>query len=169
LAMPMLALPGHRRWHSHLELRTSVDLAKWSTPEVVVAPGRDWMQDPHCGVSVSNPCLLETEGSFRLYFSASLVYVEDCGFCEPRYIAVASSQRIGGPYEVAERPIVDPADDDHPGVIGAGAMKVTALEDGYVGLQNKIYRGEDGRSHSALFLLTSEDGLSWRRAETART
>ncbi len=164
LAMPMLALPGHRRWRSHLELRTSFDLGKWSPAEVLVTPERAWMQDPYCGVSVSNPCLLEADGSYRLYFSASLAYVEDCGFCEPRYIAVATSKRVGGPYQVAERPIIDPVGDDHPGVIGAGAMKVVELEDGYVGLQNKIYRGEDGQSHSALFLLTSEDGLSWKRS-----
>ena len=165
LAMPLLALPGHRRWHSHLELCTSTDLANWSAPEVVVAPDRGWMEDAYCGASVSNPCLLETGGAFRLYFSASLAYVEDCGFCEPRYIAVASSQNVAGPFEVADRPIIDPADDDHPGVIGAGAMKVIELEDGYVGLQNKIYRGEDGRSHSAIFLLTSEDGFAWKRGE----
>lgn len=161
LAMPLLALPGHRRWQSHLELRTSADLRKWSAPEVIVAPHREWMEDSYCGVSVSNPCLLEIGESFRLYFSASLAYVEDCGFCEPRYIAVASSREVAGPYEVADRPIVDPSDDDHPGVIGAGAIKVIELEDGYVGLQNKIYRGEDGRSHSAIFLLTSAEGLSW--------
>jgi hypothetical protein len=43
-------------------------------------------------------------------------------------------------------------------------MKVMALDDGWIGLQNKIYRSPSGESRSAIFLLRSDDGFSWRPA-----
>lgn len=164
LAMPLQILPGYRKWKSHIELRRSDDLKSWDDPVTVIGPERDWMADAALGESVSNPCLLEVAGSYRLYFSASLSYVEDCGFNEPRYIALATSANLTGPYVIPDEPIIDPDDDDRPGVIGAGSMKVIALEDGYVALQNMIYADPDGRSRSALFLLTSPDGIDWRAA-----
>lgn len=164
LAMPLQILPGRRRWKSRIELRASADLTHWNDPVTVVRPEREWMVDAALGASVSNPCLLEADGWYRLYFSASLAYVEDCGFSEPRYIAVATSPSLTGPYETSDQPIIDPDNDDRPGVIGAGSMKVIALDDGYVALQNMIYADAEGRSRSALFLLASSDGTHWRRA-----
>jgi hypothetical protein len=104
-----------------------------------------------------------TEG-WRLYFSASLVWVPDCGFCEPRYIACALGGSPSGPFRLEPAPIVDPDTDPLPGVLGAGSMKVMALDDGWIGLQNKIYRSPSGESRSAIFLLRSDDGFSWRPA-----
>ena len=43
-------------------------------------------------------------------------------------------------------------------------MKIFRMDDGYVGLQNKIYRDRDARSRSAIFVLISADGVSWRPA-----
>lgn len=157
-------LPKPPRWDSRIEFRTSSDLRSWSEPRKAVLAERDWMRHPLLGSSVSNPCLVESGGKSRLYFSASLSYVPDCGFSEPRYIGAAEADSPDGPFAVHPEPLIDPKDDRLPGVLGAGAMKVLPLEDGFVGLQNKIYRDPAGKSRSALFLLRSEDGLRWKHA-----
>lgn len=168
LALPLTALPIRRPWRSRISLARSADLARWSEPSVLVEPLLPWTRERSRGESVSNPCLVEdwTDG-WRLYYSASLVWVEDCGFCEPRYIALARGASPVGPFAPEAKPVIDPAKDKTPGVLGAGAIKVLAMEDGYAGLQNKIYSGADGRSHSAIFLLRSEDGISWLPAREA--
>ncbi len=171
LALPLTALPGRRKWRSKIVLTRSGDLAKWSPPATVARPELPWMGDPELGASVSNPCLTRppsgspaSAGGWRLYYSASLAWIPDCGFCEPRYLAAADGPSPAGPFTPRPRPISDPADDSLPGVLGAGSIKVLSLEDGFIGLQNKIYRDPRGRSRSAIFLLRSEDGLAWRPA-----
>ncbi|MCE1196962.1 hypothetical protein LWX53_10760, partial [bacterium] len=167
LALPLTALPGRRRWRSEIVLSRSADLALWSPTETVARPDLPWMRDAELGASVSNPCLVRAPGSaggWRLYYSASLAWIPDCGFCEPRHLAAAESLSPSGPFEPHLRPISDPADDPLPGVLGAGSIKVLHFDDGWAGLQNKIYRDPAGRSRSAIFLLRSEDGLAWRPA-----
>jgi hypothetical protein len=88
--------------------------------------------------------------SARLGFPRTLV--------EPRFIGLATSGSPDGPFTVAPSPIIDPADDPLPGVLGAGSMKVLRADDGFLALQNKIYRDRTGTSRSALFLLRSADG-----------
>ena len=56
----------------------------------MVRPRLPWAQDRRLGNSVSNPCLIEGSESWRLYYSASLVWLDDSGFCEPRYIAMVA-------------------------------------------------------------------------------
>ena len=164
-ALPLTALPGRRKWRSEIVLSRSGDLARWSRPETVARPELPWMEDAELGASVSNPCLVRAPaGGWRLYYSASLAWIPDCGFCEPRYLAAADAPSPAGPFKPRPRPIADPADDTLPGVLGAGSIKVLPLEDGFVGLQNKIYRDPARCSRSAIFLLRSEDGLAWRPA-----
>ena len=46
-------------------------------------------------------------------------------------------------------------------------MKVIRLDDGWLGLQNRIYRDsghEGGHSRSAIFLVRSDDGMTWQAA-----
>ncbi len=164
-ALPLTALPFRRRWHSRLALSVSQNLATWTQPRTVLSPDLPWMRDAKLGDSVSNPCLAgDKAGNWRLYYSASLAFIPDCGFCEPRYIGVAEGSDPSGPFTAASPPLIDPATDPMQGVLGAGSLKAIPLEDGWIGLQNKIYRGPDGRSRSAIFLLRSEDGLAWRPA-----
>lgn len=163
-AVPAQILPRPPRWNSRLELHSSVDLTRWTTDGALIANEPDWTADDVLGKSVSNPCLVSLAGSYRLYFSASLSYVPDCGFAEPRYIGAAEGPSPTGPFVALPDPIIDPQNDPLPGVLGAGAMKVLPMDDGYVGLQNKIYRDGRGNSRSALFILRSEAGLAWRQA-----
>lgn len=167
LALPLTALPLKRKWRSWIALSRSQDLGRWSRPSVLLEADRPWTMDPALGSAVSNPCLVEAgAGNWRLYHSASLAWIDDCGFTEPRYIGLATASSPEGPFSSGENPLLDPANDPAPGALGAGSMKVLAFEDGYIALQNKIYRDSGGRSRSAIFLLRSEDGLLWRSARS---
>jgi len=164
-ALALTALPGRRKWRSHIALSKSADLKSWSRPSIAARAGLPWMRDPDLGESVSNPCLVQDqEGQWRLYHSASLSWIEDCGFCEPRYIACATGPSPSGPFLSLPEPLIDPARDPMPGVLGSGSLKAVQLADGWIGLQNKIYRDREGRSRSAIFLLSSPDGLAWNLA-----
>jgi predicted GH43/DUF377 family glycosyl hydrolase len=46
-------------------------------------------------------------------------------------------------------------------------MKVLRADDGFLALQNKIFRDRTGTSRSALFLLRSADGTRWESAMPA--
>jgi hypothetical protein len=107
---------------------------------------------------------VEASSEWRLYFSASLAWIPDCGFCEPRCVGVARGKTPAGPFEPVPRPLLDPASDPVPGSLGAGSIKPFRLDDGWIALQNKIFRDSSGRSRSALFVLRSGDGLSWTEA-----
>jgi hypothetical protein len=167
-ALPLTVLPKRPLWASHLEVRSSPDLRRWSAPTVLLRPDLPWTKDGKWGDSVSNPCLAQTLDGYRLYYSAGLAHVPDCGFEEPRYLAAAQAERSAGPagpFVPRPAPIVYPADDPLSGVIGAGSLKAVKLDDGWLGLQNKIYTDGSGLSRSALFVLGSADGLAWKPAK----
>lgn len=163
-------LPKPPRWASQLKLITSKDLIHWTSEKELIPDEPEWSDAGEKGKSMSNPCIIplkqeSTESdSYRLYFSASLSYIPDCGFCEPRYIGAADSLSPEGPFTPLPRPVIDPRDDSLPGVLGAGCIKVLSMEDGFIGLQNKIYQDEKGDSRSALFMLKSKDGVEWSSA-----
>src|SRR5262249_28717550 len=61
--------------------------------------------------------------------------------------------------------VLSPRPDDARSNLGAGAMKVLRLDDGFVGLQNGIALDRaTRRSRSALSVRISTDGLTWRWA-----
>jgi hypothetical protein len=163
LALPMTVLPVRPRWRSRLAASTSRDLALWSRRENLLEPDLDWMRDARLGDSLSNPCLVQAgPGDWRLYFSASLVWLPDCGFCEPRYIGMARAPSPLGPFVPEALPLIDPSIQVGGAELGAGSMKVLTLDDGYIGLQNRIYRDAAGSSRSAIFILRSGDGKAWQ-------
>jgi hypothetical protein len=99
-----------------------------------------------------------------LYYSASLVRVPDCGFNEPLHVGVARADGLDGPWHALPQPVLSPRGDDPRCNLGAGAIKVLRLDDGFVGLQNGIALDATGASRSAISVLTSIDGLAWRYA-----
>ncbi|RJP35676.1 MAG: glycosyl hydrolase family 43 [Actinobacteria bacterium] len=146
---------------SRIEARTSRDLVAWSKPSVVLEPTLDWHREG-CRGAVSNACVVAEDDGYRLYYSAGLVYLRDCRFSEPKYIGVASSPDLLGPYRTAPEPVLQPAAGDVYANMGAGAIKVVKVSDGYAGFQNGIY-WDAGKAHtrSAIRLVTSHDGLAW--------
>ena len=145
-------------WSSHVEAQTSSDLWTWSAPRVLLRPTLAWHVRGRSR-AVGNPCLVRLADRWRLYYSAGLVRLDDCGFDEPAHVGVAEAPTALGPYTPLPTPILSPSADDPFANLGAGALKVVRATDGFLGLQNGIYRDDAGRTRSAVRLLTSPDGL----------
>lgn len=147
---------------SQIEARHSKDLYSWSEPEVVLRPTLSWQKEGCRYGAVSNPSLVEEEGDFRLYYSAGLIHMKDCRFSEPKYIGVATYGDIIGEYQAAPEPLIQPSAMDPYCNMGAGAVKVLRVGNGYVGFQNGIY-WDTGTGHcsSAIRMITSLDGYTW--------
>ena len=147
------------KWKSEIYVVESTDLLSWSAPKPVITNTRDF-ENSERGMSISNPFLLRENGVNRLYYSCGLTFINDCGFCEPTYISYAESESIAGGYVSAEKPLISP-DKNNPYLnLCSGCLKVYKLSDGYIGIQNGLYE-KDGKSHSAIILLTSPDGLKF--------
>ncbi|MBR3818000.1 MAG: glycosyl hydrolase family 43 [Clostridia bacterium] len=147
------------KWKSEIYVIESTDLINWSEPKPVITNTRDFERSER-GMSISNPFLLRENGINRLYYSCGLTFIKDCGFCEPTYINYAESEKIADGYVSAEKPIISP-DKNNPYLnLCSGCLKVYKLADGYIGIQNGLYE-RNGKSHSAIILLTSADGLSF--------
>jgi len=142
--------------------RSSTDLLSWSEPITVLEPQFAWEGK---GLHTNgNPCLVRHGGRYRLYFSASWVFLPDCLFLEPLYIGVAEADTIEGPYIKRPEPLIGPSSDPAFRNMGAGSMKVLPPEDGgpWYAFNNGIYRDAGGRSRSEIHLLRSDDGYDWR-------
>ena len=152
-----------RKWHSEIAMMQSADLRKWTNPTTLIKPELDW----HAGdghKSVSNPCLIKHGNDYCLYYSASLVYIDDCGFNEPDSIGLAKSTSITGPYELLKEPIIEVNKKDPWCNLSCGSIKVLGCEDGFVAFENGIYWDEQKKqSGSAIIILKSGDGTKWER------
>ena len=147
------------KWKSEIYVVESTDLLNWSEPAPVITNTRDY-ENSDRGMSISNPYLLQENGVNRLYYSCGLTYIKDCGFCEPTHISYAESKDVAKNYVSAEKPLISPDKNDPDLNLCSGCLKVYKLKDGYIGIQNGIYE-KDGKSHSAIILLTSADGLKF--------
>ncbi len=147
------------RWKSEIYVTESSDLKNWSEPKPVITNTREYEKSDR-GISISNPYLLRENGINRLYYSCGLTYIKDCGFCEPTHISYAESKNLTDGYVSAEKPIISPDKNDPYLNLCSGCLKVYKLSDGYIGIQNGIYEKDD-KSHSAIILLTSDDGLKF--------
>ena len=152
-------LPIGVPWHSRIESRRSDDLVHWGSPTTLLAPSLPWHLNGR-SQSVSNPCLVPLpEGGWRLYYSAGLTHLPDCGFDEPTYIGVAHGPGPDGPFEPERQPLRGPG--DGPASLCAGALKVVRVADGWVGFQNAI-TWDGQHSGSEIWVLGSDDGLGWQ-------
>ncbi|MBO5858865.1 MAG: glycosyl hydrolase family 43 [Clostridia bacterium] len=163
LIMNALNVINVAKWNSEIYVTESTDLKEWSTPTPVITNTRDYEKSER-GTSISNPYLLQENGVNRLYYSCGLTYIKDCGFCEPTYISYATSNRIADGYLSAQKPIISPDKTDPYLNLCSGCLKVYRMSDGYIGIQNGLYE-KDGKSHSAIILLTSDDGLNFKFAK----
>lgn len=148
------------KWESDIYAVTSKDLTHFSKPAPVLTVDKTYERTEKKGHSLSNPFLLGEEGGYRLYYSAGLTYIEDCGFSEPTYICLAESAEPLRGYVKYPAPIIYPDEQSRFFNLCCGCLKVYKLKDGYAGVQNGIYR-EDGKSKSAIQLLYSSDGVKF--------
>lgn len=149
---------------SHVAARSSSDLWRWSKPSKVLAPSLPWEVN-RVTRNAGNPCVVRTGDGYRMYYSANVVFHRDLGFCEPRHIGVASAGDISGPYRKSPEPMIPMDESDPWRNRGAGAIKVVYDEAKrlYYGFNNGIYLDEEGRTRSAIMLMSSPDGLAWEQ------
>lgn len=154
----LLSLVG-AKWKSEIYCVTSKNLKDWSNPFLVIGKTRDY-EEYKKGFAISNPFLLDTESGYRMYYSCGQTFIKDCGFCEPTHISFAESENITDGYISMEKPIISP-DKNIPYLnLCSGCLKVYKLKDCYIGLQNGLFE-ENGKSHSAIMLLKSDDGVNF--------
>lgn len=147
------------KWKSEIYCTESKDLSSWSEPYLVIENTRDFEKDDR-GTAISNPFLIEKDGKYRLYYSCGQTFIIDCGFSEPTHISFAESAEINRGYISRTAPIISP-DKSIPYLnLCSGCLKVYKLKDCYIGLQNGLFE-ENGKSHSAIMLLKSDDGESF--------
>lgn len=141
-------------------LRWSRDLERWSEEHVLLEPKLEWELEGRCK-QVRNPCLIKVGETYRLYYSGGTVWLDDCGYEEPKYVSFAEAEDICGPYRRYGKPILKPNPEVPYRNLGAGALKVYRWREQYLGFNNGIYRDGSGRSRSAICLLASLDGIRW--------
>lgn len=155
----LLSLIG-LKWKSEIYCTESTDLKNWSKPYPVITKSRDYHEDNR-GISISNPFLLKVNEKFRLYYSCGQTFIKDCGFCEPTHISFAESDSVNKDYISLEKPIISPDENSKYLNLCSGCLKVYKLKDCYIGLQNGLFQ-ENGKSHSAIMLLKSDDGINFQ-------
>lgn len=155
----LLSLVG-AKWKSEIYCVTSKNLKDWSNPFLVIGKTRDY-EEYKKGFAISNPFLLDTKSGYRMYYSCGQTFIKDCGFCEPTHISFSESENITDGYISMEKPIISP-DKNIPYLnLCSGCLKVYKLKDCYIGLQNGLFE-ENGKSHSAIMLLKSDDGVNFQ-------
>ncbi len=154
----LLSLIG-LKWKSEVYCTESDDLKKWSLPYSVISKSRDYHEDSR-GIAISNPFLLKINEKFRLYYSCGQTFIKDCGFCEPTHVSFAESDVVNDNYVTLEKPIISPDKNSNYLNLCSGCLKVYRLKDCYIGLQNGLFE-ENGKSHSAIMLLKSDDGINF--------
>lgn len=160
LFMNALNVVNLAKWYSEIFVVQSKDLINWSKPEKALGHTKHYEVSER-GTALSNPFLLQEDGVNRLYYSCGMNYIDDCKFCEPAHISYAESKSLAKGYVSAEKPLISP-DKNNPYLnLCSGCLKVYKLSDGYIGVQNGIYE-KDGKSHSAIFLMSSADGLDFK-------
>lgn len=165
--LPLTVVPG-LHWRSWIEHRSSPDLVHWSAATVVLRPTLGWHRAQGLGAAVGNPTVLRDGAGFTLWYSAALVRIPDCGFNEPLHVGRARADTVAGPYRPDPSPVLSPATNDPRANLGAGALRVLRLDDGFVGLQNGIaWDAATRRSTSAISVRTSPDGVAWSYAHSA--
>lgn len=148
------------KWKSEIYCTESKDLKNWSMPYPVITKSRDYQEDDR-GLAISNPFLLKVNKKFRLYYSCGQTFIKDCGFCEPTHISFAESDSVNKDYISLEKPIISPDENSKYLNLCSGCLKVYKLKDCYIGLQNGLFQ-ENGKSHSAIMLLKSDDGINFQ-------
>lgn len=147
------------KWHSEIYMRESSDLKSWSDEKIIIKHTREYEKDER-GIAISNPFLIEKDGKYRLYYSCGQTFIKDCGFSEPTHISFAESDKVTDGFMSRSKPVISPDKNSRYLNLCSGCIKVYKLKDCYIGLQNGIFE-ENGKSHSAVMLLKSDDGESF--------
>lgn len=147
------------KWKSEIYCTESEDFSQWSEPYPVIKKTRDFEKFKG-GYAISNPFLIRTQDGYRLYYSCGQTFIKDCGFGEPTHISFAESMDVSENYVSRTSPIISPDKNIEYLNLCSGCLKVYRLKDCCIGLQNGLFE-KDGKSHSAIMLLKSDDGINF--------
>ncbi|MFA7168497.1 MAG: hypothetical protein WC096_06305 [Sphaerochaetaceae bacterium] len=148
---------------SRIEMRSSSDLVLFSEPKILLdATNVSFAKDGLRKARISRPQVFKENGSYRLYFGASHIVLDDSKQKASRYFAMATSSRLEGPY-THERILLRPGADDPFRNMATGSVRVVQMEDGFAAFACPFsWDRVKGRTHSSLVLYTSADGISFR-------
>jgi len=149
-------------WRSEIVMRRSRDLQTWDAPRVLLPPSTPW--DGKGFRFTGNPCLVKADDEYRLYFSCGWIWLWDCLYFEPKYVGVARSRELLGPFLRRDELLIAPSSDKPYLNFGAGSVKVVADgEGGWWMFHNGIYRDRERHSRSAIFIWHSRDGFRFEQ------
>lgn len=140
------------------------DFEHFDDPITVIQPELEWeLEGPY--KQVRNPCMIKLPNNrYRLYYCGGVVFLDDLGYEEPKYISYAESDDPYGPFNKYGIPIISPNPSIFHRTLGSGAIKVFEYGDNYIGFYNGIHKDLEGRSTSSISMLLSEDGVNWIEA-----
>ncbi len=148
-----------------IRARTTTDFVNWSEPVNLVMPDLP-MEREGSSVEARNPCVIQLpDGRYRMYYSAGMVYLDDAGYGEPKYIFCAEADNPLGPFTKREEPVLAPDASLPYRNHGCGGFKVFGYKDSYIALYNPIYIDAEKKSRSEIRMMFSKDGLSWEEAD----
>lgn len=150
---------------SRIEIRSSTDLVTWGDPRLLLDSrsipfAGDYIKKPR----VSRPQLFLVNGTYRLYFGASHVDLDDTRQRVSRYLAYAEADELGGPYTLGhgESPLMAPQPDNPLCNLATGSVRIIPFSDGFAAFQCGVWwNASRGRSGASLTVLTSSDGIVW--------
>jgi hypothetical protein len=148
------------RWYSEIQMLESDDLLSWKNLRTLVRPNFPFAKSSY-GESVSNPCIIFYAGLFYLFFSSSLVRIKDCGFNEPLHICMAAAKNLEDEFEVYPSPLISPDPNSKNHNLSSGSIKLLSVEDGLLGMQNRIFIDLEGKSRSEIFAVHSQNIFQW--------
>ncbi|MBX3239370.1 MAG: hypothetical protein KIT80_18960 [Chitinophagaceae bacterium] len=154
-----------KQYHTIIRARTTTDFINWSEPVNLVMPELPKEREGS-GIEARNPCVIQLpDGRYRMYYSAGMVFLDDAGYGEPKYIFSAESDDSLGPFVKREEPVLAPDVNLPFRNYGCGGFKAFGYKNGYLAFYNPIYIDEEKKSRSEIRMLVSEDGLEWKEAE----
>jgi hypothetical protein len=154
-----------KKYHTIIRARTTTDFVNWSKPVDLIFPELP-LEREGSGIEARNPCVIKLpNGRYRMYYSGGMVYLNDAGYSEPKYIFCAEADSPLGPFVKRETPILAPDSNLPFRNYGCGGFKAYGYKDGFVAFYNPIYIDDEKKSRSEIRMLTSTDGLEWQEAK----
>ena len=152
---------------SRIEIRSSTDLLVWSNPRLLldsrnVPYAGDYLKAPR----VSRPQIIKTDKGYRLYFGASHLALPDTNQKVSRYFGYAEAKELFGPYTLPEnpKPLIEPQPDDKWSNLGCGSIRIVKSGSDIYAFQCGVFWSPaEKKTHSALLMLKSADGLHFER------
>ncbi len=153
-----------KKYGTIIRARTTTDFVNWTEPVNLLMPELPKEREGS-SIEARNPCVIQLpDGRYRMYYSAGMVYLDDAGYGEPKYIFCAEADNPLGPFVKREQPVLAPDANLPFRNYGCGGFKVFGYKNGYLAFYNPIYIDEEKKSRSEIRMLYSEDGLDWKEA-----